>query len=190
MDCTGHGVPGAFMSLIGNTFLNQIVNEYRIFAPELILRNLHRSIQKALRQKETQNWDGMDIALLRLNRQEKLAHFAGAKNPLVYVQNGQLHVIKGDKFSIGGNFIKDARFKSHTISLQGDEVFYLFSDGFQDQFGGEIGRKFTVGRFHDLLFKLHPFAPQDQQIHLIQSLEAWQQNEEQVDDLLVIGFKA
>ncbi len=189
VDCTGHGVPGAFMSMIGNTFLNQIVNENRTFQPDEILNELHQNIQKALKQKESRNWDGMDTALVYVNRTRQQLYFTGAKNPLCYVQQGEFKIIKADKFSIGGFLRGEKKFTCHRLALDGSEVFYLFSDGFQDQFGGPRGKKFTVGRFYKLLNELHhlPFSQQKQKLE--ETLDFWQGKQEQIDDILVVGFK-
>ncbi len=189
VDCTGHGVPGAFMSMIGNTFLNQIVNENRVFRPDEVLNQLHNSIEQALKQRESKNLDGMDITLVHFNRSRKELYFAGAKNPLCYVQNGEFKIIKGDTFPVGGFCREGEKFTCHHISLDGSETFYIFSDGFQDQFGGPKGKKFNVTQFHELLKEVHslPFDTQEEVIE--ERLTDWQGELDQTDDILVIGFK-
>ncbi len=189
VDCTGHGVPGAFMSMIGNTFLNQIVNENRVFMPDEILNQLDLNIQKALKQDNNQNWDGMDMSLVHFNRDTKTLYYAGAKNPLCYIKDGKLNIIKANNFPVGGFYREDKFFKYHKIPLNGSEVFYLFSDGFQDQFGGEKNKKFTVTRFHKLLLEIHKLPFYLQKEKLEEALLYWQGKEEQIDDVLVIGFR-
>lgn len=189
VDCTGHGVPGAFMSMIGNTFLNQIVNENRVFMPDEILNQLHLNIQKALKQENSQNWDGMDMSLVHFNRDKKILYYAGAKNPLCYVKEGKFEIIKADNFPVGGFYREGKRFRRHQLSLSGSEVFYLFSDGFQDQFGGEKNKKFTVTRFYKLLSEIHSLPFYLQKEKLEETLLYWQGKEEQIDDVLVIGFR-
>lgn len=193
VDCTGHGVPGAFMSLIGNDYLDKIVNEKSITEANVILEELHTYIRKALKQEENDNADGMDIALVVYDRKQKTLDFAGAKNPLYYVEDNRLKIIKGDKFPIGGLFYRQGenpRFTCHQIDLSEYKpaMFYIFSDGYQDQFGGAKGKKFMVSQFKKLLLSISQKPIAEQRAQLEKTLKDWQGDYPQVDDILVIGF--
>lgn len=191
VDCTGHGVPGAFMSLIGNDLLNGLVNIMHKTEPATILDELSDAVRLTLQQEKTANRDGMDMALCVYDKARHTLEFAGAKNPLVYIQNGELHRIKGDRMPIGGKKLGTDRYQTHRIPLAepGQNYFYIFSDGFQDQFGGEKGRKFMSKRFRKLLFDIHQLPMAEQRNRLETALTDWQGKEDQVDDVLVIGFR-
>ena len=189
MDCTGHGVPGAFMSMIGFNFLNEIEHK-GIFQPNEILNTLHLSVRRFLKQDETANKDGMDAAICLIDPQEKVLEFSGANNPLVYIQEGEMHVIKGDRSAVGGvDTNRNHRFARHTVSIEKETWVYLFSDGYQDQFGGEEGRKFMSKKLRELLLEIHtqPFEAQKQ--CLSDTMNQWMASTAQIDDILVIGFK-
>ena len=190
VDCTGHGVPGAFMSMIGVNLLNQIIAR-KITKSSLILTSLHQGVRKALKQKETENRDGMDMALCVIDKENKTLTFSGAKSPMIYIQDGEIKQIKGDKVAIGGRQHEDKRiFGEHTISIEKETTVYIFSDGFPDQFGGEKGRKFMIKRFRDLLVKIHQKTMEEQKAILDKTLNNWIDNRyKQIDDILVIGFK-
>ena len=190
VDCTGHGVPGAFMSMVGNDLLNAIVKDKHISKANEILTQLHKDVRQALQQKETQTNDGMDMALVSIDLKNKILEFAGAKNPLIYIQNGELHQIKGDIMGIGGVQQERERvFTAHEIDISKPTTFYLFSDGYQDQFGGKKGRKFMTKRFRELLFDIHKKPMQEQKSILETTLKDWRGKEEQVDDILVMGVR-
>ncbi len=191
VDCTGHGVPGSFMSMLGNSILSEIVTVRGIDSPELILDLLHLGVRQTLKQDTTQNRDGMDLALCAVTPSKKLIEFSGAKNPLIYVKNGELQTIKGDKMPIGGRQRENERkFTKHEISYQDAPiVIYLFSDGYQDQFGGEQGRKFMIKRFRKLLLDLHTQSFPVQKRHLEDTFDKWRNGTRQIDDVLVIGLK-
>jgi len=189
-DCTGHGVPGAFMSMIGNELLNQIVNIRGITRPSEILYKLHIGIRNALRQESSDSRDGMDVIICTLDKQAKTLEFAGAKNPLYYIQNGILHEIKGDKIPIGGEQMEQERiFTNHTISLDSPTTLYLCSDGYQDQFGGEQNKKFLVRNMKELFGKIHEQPMNAQKQFLENMLEKWMGNEKQTDDILIFGVR-
>ncbi len=190
VDCTGHGVPGAFMSMLGDAYLNQIINIQHIYQSEKILEELHKSIRITLQQEETENNDGMDVALCIIDKKNRTLEYAGAKNPLVYIQNGVLTRIHGDLMSIGGLQREKVRlFAKHTIDITVQTYVYLYSDGYQDQFGGQYGRKFMAKPFRDILFKNHfkPFAEQKE--ILAKELKSWSgKNYSQMDDITIVGF--
>ena len=189
MDCTGHGVPGAFMSMIGFNFLNEIEHK-GIFQPNEILNTLHLSVRRFLKQDETANKDGMDAAICLIDPQEKVLEFAGANNPLVYIQEGEMHVIKGDRSAVGGvDTNRNHRFARHTVSIEKETWVYLFSDGYQDQFGGEEGRKFMSKKLRELLLEIHTQPFEDQKQCLSETMKRWMGSTAQIDDILVIGFK-
>ncbi len=199
-DCTGHGVPGAFMSMIGNDLLDTIIHDKKIHEADKILNELHKGVRKALKQEDNKMRDGMDIVLVVIDKVQKTMEFAGAKNPLIYLQNGEIFQIKGDKMPIGGEQKEQDRyFTKHTISLsmneqspeQSQTTFYLFSDGFQDQFGGQENKKFMVTRFRELLLSIHQEDMAKQKETLQSTIEAWMAagNEKQIDDILVIGVR-
>ncbi len=189
VDCTGHGVPGAFMSMIGYNLLDSITQTGTTH-PDRILSKLHQGVRKILKQDEGTNQDGMDISLCVINPATKTLDFSGANNPLVYVQNGKVSIIKGDRYSIGG-IQKEAHrsFASHRISFADPTAFYILTDGFTDQFGGEKGRKFLLRNFKGLIQHIHT-KPMDEQKRIIEKEFAlWKGDEDQIDDVLVIGFK-
>ncbi len=190
IDCTGHGVPGAFLSMIGYNLLDDIV--YRgIHKPGAILRELNNGIRRTLRQDETENRDGMDMALCVVDTNTNTVEFSGAKNPLVYVANNEVFRIRGDKESIGGGMgYMENEFTTHIIKVESPTWFYMFSDGFIDQFGGADGRKFMIKNFIDLLASISILPPDQQREILKNTLKDWLGIKyPQVDDILVVGFK-
>ncbi|OJJ14000.1 hypothetical protein BKI52_44855 [marine bacterium AO1-C] len=196
-DCTGHGVPGALMSMIGNDLLNDIVEVKGVTQPDEILQQLHAGVAKALKQEENDNRDGMELALCTIDWEQHLLHFAGAKNSLIIIEDGNLTEIKGDKKPIGTSVLSDSDpiFTTQTIQLGSKpKHFYMFSDGFQDQFGGTRGRKFMTKRFRRRLLEVHNEPMQKQKELLEDTLTQWRSSnnekpEPQTDDILVMGFK-
>jgi len=189
IDCTGHGVPGAFMSMVGDSLLNQIVKLQRIFSPDQILSELSSGVISTLKQDENKNRDGMDLGLCVVDYKRKVLEFAGAKNSLVYVQNNELFELRGDKMSIGGLKAKNIKFNKQTLNIEKSTVCYLFSDGYQDQFGGNHNRKFMKKQLHQLLLRIHKEPFHIQRDILEDTIEAWRNGQRQIDDILLIGFK-
>ncbi len=189
IDCTGHGVPGAFMSMIADSILNHIVLDRGILEADQILTLMHLEIRKTLKQDLTENRDGMDLALCVIDKTQKTLDFAGAHNPLIIIQHGEMAKVKGDKFGIGGMQLEKQRvFQKHTFDISQPTQFYIFTDGFQDQFGGAEKRKFFPRDFERLLFEVHALEPQAQKDRLHQVIHDWMGKEnEQIDDILVIG---
>jgi serine phosphatase RsbU (regulator of sigma subunit) len=190
VDCTGHGVPGAFMSMVGDSLLNQIIIEKNIISPEIVLQELHKGIKNSLQKGETNARDGMDISICVIDKIAKTMEFAAAMNPICVVQNGELQELKADKRAIGGYETNDFVFTKQVIDTTIPTTIYMYSDGFQDQFGGVESRKFMVRRFRNLLFEIHanPIAQQEQLLNT--TILAWMgENHKQIDDILVIGFK-
>lgn len=191
VDCTGHGVPGAFMSMLGGELLNEIVTRKKITRPDTVLEELNKGVEQALRQRSTRNQDGMDMALCQIDPGAGHVLFAGANNPLIVVNGGHMRVIKGDRQPIGGGGRRrSAFFTRHKVYIDETMDFYIFSDGFQDQFGGEHGRKFMQRKFRNTLQNMstnYPMIEQGErlkQIHL-----AWRGGYPQTDDVLVMGFR-
>jgi ligand-binding sensor domain-containing protein/serine phosphatase RsbU (regulator of sigma subunit) len=190
VDCTGHGVPGAFMTLIGNDLLNAIVLEDKITKPRRILDKLDRTIKKYLKQEPGgRSNEGMDMALLVIDEENKRVEFAGAKNPLYLVRDGELTIIKGSKFPIGGAQIKNKKFESHRVPYQEGDAFYIFSDGFQDQFGGPKNSKYLSKRFRKFLLEISPLPMAEQKEILKKEFEDWKGDNSQTDDVVVIGMR-
>ncbi|WP_375560110.1 two-component regulator propeller domain-containing protein [Bernardetia sp. OM2101] len=191
IDCTGHGVPGAFMSMIGNDMLNNIVLEKKITNPASILTHLHGQVSTALRQSETQNRDGMDMALCVYDEETKELVFAGAKSPLYYIQNGKLKDIAGSKFPIAGKWgvERERVYENHTLKIDQATTFFLCTDGYQDQFGGDKGKKLMKKKMKVLFEEIANLEDDKQKEKLENYFLDWKRNEEQVDDVLVMGFK-
>lgn len=188
VDCTGHGVPGAFMSMIGNNLLDEITNK-RISRPDIVLEQLHFGIVSALKQHTTGNKDGMDLALCLIDKKEKKLIYAGANSPLVYIKNGELIHLRGTSGTIGGVQSKLPEFELHEIALDSPTYFYMFSDGFVDQFGGPDGRKFMIKNFKDLLLEIHNMPFNEQENILRVTLDGWMGDSfQQIDDILIVGF--
>jgi serine phosphatase RsbU (regulator of sigma subunit) len=190
-DCTGHGVPGALMSMIGISFLRQIINEMNITEPAQVLNKLHEMVVNALNEDVTvrDSKDGMDIAILRVDISKKKAVFAGAVRPLYVANKNGFSVIKGDRFSIGGVKEMTETFVQTDIDLSTATSFYLFSDGFPDQFGEQTEKKFMVKNFQKFLSEIY-LLPMDKQQELTSQLfSSWKGKLEQTDDVMVIGLK-
>ncbi len=190
IDCTGHGVPGAFMSMIGYNLLDEIISN-GISRADIILNELHKGVRKTLKQDITDNRDGMDMALCVINKIERTVNFAGAENPLLYIQNGEVSQIKGDRNPIGGLQTEKTRvFTGHTVKVDRPTWFYILSDGFVDQFGGPKGRKFLISNLRNLLLDIHKKPMKEQKAILNRTFEEWLTDEQkQIDDVLLIGFK-
>ncbi|HTL82975.1 MAG TPA: SpoIIE family protein phosphatase [Bacteroidia bacterium] len=191
VDCTGHGVPGAFMSLIGNTLLNQIIIERKTNDPGKILDLLHEGVRHSLKQDTGgQTKDGMDICFVMIDHAKGELQYAGANRALWYVRNGAFNEIKADKCSIAGDQYEEVRrFTSHKLSMEKGDVFYMSTDGYADQFGGDRGKKFMVKQFQKLLLGIAPDEMKAQKSIVEKAFIRWQGEYEQVDDVLVIGFK-
>jgi ligand-binding sensor domain-containing protein/serine phosphatase RsbU (regulator of sigma subunit) len=195
VDCTGHGVPGAFMSIVGNTLLNEIVNEKKITVPGDILLELHKGVKVALNQnaQEFERRDGMDITLCAFNTNSNQIQYAGANRPLwIYRKNKgyELENIKATKYPIGGLELEENRtYQNHIIHVDEGDCLYLFSDGFADQFGGPKGKKFMVTNLQKTLLENVKNPIEIQKLNLTNAFNSWKGEAEQVDDVLLIGIK-
>jgi len=191
VDCTGHGVPGAFMSLVGHNILKDIINNTSAERPGEILDRLRDGVVNALKVDDSgkQAKDGMDMTLCAIDYDKMELQYAAAFNPLYIVRSGELMMHSANKFPIG-SFIGDkVNFDNHVIPLQKGDQIFIFSDGYADQFGGPSGKKFMVGNFRKLLTQIAPLESEVQKDKLIETLLTWQGGQEQVDDVLVIGVK-
>jgi serine phosphatase RsbU (regulator of sigma subunit) len=193
VDCTGHGVPGAFMSLIGNTLLNEIVNEKEITNAAAILKNLHMQVSKVLHQNtgNTQNKDGMEMGLCVIDKSRNELEFAGAMHPLYLVKDNAISVIKPDIKGIGGDFTpnQEIEFKNQLIPLEKGLSVYLFTDGYMDQFGGPENKKFNIANFKKMLLEIQSMDMEKQQEVVSSTIQKWQGAQKQIDDMLVIGVR-
>ncbi|MBN2682740.1 MAG: SpoIIE family protein phosphatase, partial [Bacteroidales bacterium] len=199
VDCTGHGVPGAFMSLLGNNALNQAVNDQCKISTAHIVSYLNQNIFKTLHKDVKGNFirDGMDIALCSINFDTMILEFTGTYNPLYIVRNKKIIEVKGDNIPLGVSLEDGRKIKKHKKQLQKDDMIYIFTDGYVDQFGGETpnGKKFKFRRFREILERISVESTSKQKEILDDTIEKWmcplnnQQNHEQVDDILVIGIR-
>ncbi|MCB9223687.1 MAG: SpoIIE family protein phosphatase [Crocinitomicaceae bacterium] len=190
-DCTGHGVPGAFMSMIGNSFLHQIIVEKKMFQPSMILDQLREMIIVALNQQKGENArkDGMDIAICVLDKKTGELEYAGANNPLYYVTGGEIFEIKADKQPVGYMPERNEPFTNHRIKLMEGDALYIFSDGFADQFGGPKGKKFKYKQMRDLLHNNFDKPMMFQKELMLKVFQEWKGDLEQIDDVCMIGVR-
>jgi len=189
-DCTGHGVSGAFMSMIGSSLLNQIINEKGISQPALILSSLNGAVIDSLKQTENESHDGMDISLCSFHLADKELQYAGANRPLWLVRDGECIVYQPDKFPIGGLQVARNRiFTNQTVQLQAGDTLYIFTDGYADQFGGTLNKKLMTAKFKEMLLSIQYMSMREQENWLKQYFEQWKGHNEQVDDVLVIGVR-
>ena len=192
VDCTGHGVPGAFMSIVGNHQLNYSVNVDGARTAAAILDKLNEGVTKSLHQKKEGSSvkDGMDISLISYEKEKMSLDFAGAFNPLYLIRDGELQIFKGDKFPIGAFYgEKLEHFTNLQLDLKKGDSVYIFSDGYPDQFGGEKGKKFKYKQFQELLLSIQDKSMKEQKAILDKTIVDWMGKLEQVDDILVIGAR-
>lgn len=191
-DCTGHGVPAGFMSMIGNAFLIEIINNNELISPAEALNELRSVIIKSLHQNDpdAELKDGMDIALLYFDKKFTSLQFAGAFNPLYTIREGELLETEADHFPIGTQLGHELKpFKNHSHFVHKGDLIYIFSDGFTDQLGGSQGRKFGKKKFKELLLSVRDKSMPEQEEILAANYENWKKKEEQVDDMMVLGMK-
>jgi serine phosphatase RsbU (regulator of sigma subunit) len=190
-DCTGHGVPGALMSMIGHDLLEKIINVDNIEQPAKVLEIMSKGLEKTFsREKNVGSIirDGMDIGLCVVDKKKKKIEFAGAFFPLYIIRENRLLDFKGDKYPLGMT-PGSINYTNYEIDLLENDMMYLFSDGYVDQFGGEENKKFMYRRFRYLLMTINRFPVEDQKSILEENIKTWMGNAAQVDDILVMGFK-
>jgi PAS domain S-box-containing protein len=200
VDCTGHGVPGAFMSIVGHTILEQTLTEKSVNNPGQALDYLSKGVIRTLKQNAGDDFsikDGMDIALCALNNSTRELNFAGANNPMYVVRNGELMQFSGDKQPIGA-YVKEIKpFTNHKVQLEKGDCVYIFTDGIADQFGGPKGKKYKYKQLKEILSANYAKPMSEQRQLIVESVDAWMnypseqssQPYEQTDDMLVIGFR-
>jgi len=193
VDCTGHGVPGAFMSLIGSSLLRRVTHPLEDANMGQVLKEFNDEVRKTLKQDQaaSSSQDGMDVAICKIDKNRRQIEFAGANRPFYLIQNKELIEVKGDKIPIGGSqFISENnKFTNHKFQLKPGDTFYLFSDGYADQFGGPKGKKLLTKRFKSYLIEIQGLSMAKQKQALINKLKAWRNDLEQVDDIMVIGIR-
>jgi serine phosphatase RsbU (regulator of sigma subunit) len=189
-DCTGHGVPGALMSIMGISFLNEILSARGPCKPARILNLLRERVMNALHQRgeELENKDAIDMALCVFDSAKSELQYAGANNPLYHIRDKVLTEIKADKMPVGINAIEEESFTNHSLQLIPGDCVYIFSDGYPDQFGGPMNKKFKYGPLKELLIRIsdRPMAKQHEELDHV--IESWKGSEPQVDDILIFGI--
>jgi len=192
-DCTGHGVPGAFLSMLGISSLNEIVKSLETSTAAEALDQLAYRVRDSLHQtddaREDSSVDGMDIALCNLNPGAGILQFAGANNHLYLIRKGEMEVIRADKQDISSKYVNPRPFTNHILDVQPGDVIYLFSDGFPDQFGGAKRKKYKYGKFRSFLLDIHQEPMSKQKELLAKELDQWMGDHEQIDDVLVLGVR-
>lgn len=190
-DCTGHGVPGALMSMIGHEIIENTINNDNVEIPSGILAVLNKGLEKTFSREKnigTIIRDGMDIGLVIIEKKKRKLHYAGAFFPLYLIRDGSISEIKGDKIIIGMN-PEGLPYTDHVTELEDNDIIYIFSDGYVDQFGGAENKKFMYRRFRYLLLNIHSFPFSDQKAILDENIRNWMGKNVQVDDMMVIGFR-
>lgn len=190
-DCTGHGVPGAFMSMLGIAYLNEIISKHASLHANEVLDELRNHVINSLHQtgKEGESQDGMDVALYILDPKTKKLEFSGANNSLLVMRNGEMIEFKADKMPIGIHTRFRESFTRHNLDLQKGDMVYTFSDGYPDQFGGPNHKKFMIKNFKKLLQEIHTKPADEQKKILEKTLKEWMADTAQVDDILIIGVR-
>ncbi|MCK4701653.1 MAG: tetratricopeptide repeat protein, partial [Bacteroidales bacterium] len=190
-DCTGHGIPGAFMSMLGISFLNAIVGEMEKPEANEILEQLRAQVIKSLHQtgKEGEAKDGMDIALCVFNNKTNELEFAGAYNALYHIRNGELSEIKADRMPIAIHWNEDPPFTNQKLQVKSGDTIYLFSDGYADQFGGPDGKKFKYKQFKNLLLSVQGYSMEKQKEIVAEKFDKWKGESDQIDDVILIGIR-
>lgn len=190
-DCTGHGIPGAFMSMLGVSYLNEIVNRIKVLDAGKILNKLRKHIMETLRQEgvEGEQKDGMDMGLCVFDPQTKQLQFAGAYNSMYVIRKNELREVKADRMPIAIHHHGKEPFTNHKLQMESGDVIYLFSDGFPDQFGGPDGKKYMYKRMKELLLEIHAEPMKKQKDKLMLELEEWKGELEQVDDVVIMGLR-
>lgn len=188
-DCTGHGVAGALMSMVGNDALNKIILERGIIEADKILNLLNFNVQQLVHNQEARGGVGMDISVVVIDRIAQTMEFAGGLSSIVIIQNNELKVVKGDVFPVGGAGGVTRDFTKKTIDISTPTALYLFSDGYRDQFGGKQGKKFGTKKFYELLDRIHTEQMPRQEAILKDEIRQWMGSQDQLDDMLIMGIR-
>ena len=187
-DCTGHGVPGAFLTMLGITYLHEIVRRKDAENPGEALDILRQRFKRTFRTFGSENKNGLDIAFCTINLKTNLLQYAGANSPLIIIRKNELIEYKATRNPIGF-YPKEKKFENNLIKLQKNDILYLFSDGFHDQFGGKHNMKFMKRKFKNLLHKIHKLPMKQQRTQLIEAYKKWKHKNQQTDDILIIGIR-
>jgi len=195
VDCTGHGVPGGFLSMLGISFLNEIVRELNREGREIKAANVlnilrSKIIETLSKQGDKITRDGMDMSLVIIDKENMQINYAGANNPIYIIRKSNLTKIDADRMPIGySKKLNDVLFTNRTLDIEKDDLIYLFSDGYPDQFGGKFGKKFNSRRFRELLSHMEKYPMEKQKEIADAILKKWMGENEQIDDILLIGIK-
>lgn len=189
-DCTGHGVPGGFMSMISSTIFREITDRYNVTDPAEFLTRVNQNITESLSQDSTKaSHDGLDMVLCSFVPGTGKVAFAGAMRPLVVVKDGKVEILRTSRHSIGGYEADEKKFENFTVDLNPGDSIYMFSDGLQDQFGGPRNRKFQLKKLIEILYEMHPKPAAEQKEIMEAEFQDWMGDNEQIDDILLIGLK-
>lgn len=190
-DCTGHGVPGALMSVLGISFLNELVSHTCNFKANRLLNQLREKVMKALGQtgEDDISKDGMDIAMCIIDEESNILQYSGANNSLYIVRDGEMIILKPDQMQVGVHAIEEKSFTNHEMLLEEGDILYLFSDGFPDQFGGPGNKKFMYTNFRKLILSIYHLPMDEQKDILKKIITEWMGAQEQIDDILLMGIK-
>jgi serine phosphatase RsbU (regulator of sigma subunit) len=191
-DCTGHGVPGALMSMIGLELLQKIINEMKVETSDSILMTLNSELESSFYKEEDGRAlikDGIEMSICVINRETREMQFSGAFLPVYIVRNDKLIEIKGDKINVGQTYVNGVSFNKSTFTLESGDILYLFSDGYADQFGGPDNKKFMYRRLRHILLTISKYPLPDQERILDETITSWMEGCEQIDDMMVMGFR-
>ncbi|MEL6536798.1 MAG: PP2C family protein-serine/threonine phosphatase [Bacteroidota bacterium] len=191
-DCTGHGVPGALLTMLGSSILDQLVNELKLTNPKTILLKLHHRLTRQLETPNTDTQgitDGMDISVCHIDTKEQSLTFCGAYHPLYHIREGKLTELKGDRTSIGSQNSTQDTWVNQVISYQPNDMVYLTTDGFKDQFGGRENKRFSAPRLKDLLLEVSPYSLGEQKIRVVSAFDDWRGDQPQIDDVALMGLR-
>lgn len=191
VDCTGHGVPAALMSMMGINLLEHIISTEEGLTPGSLLNRLDQSVRELLRSDKTNTQDGMDVALCLIDQENQKIHYSGAMRPAYYLSNKGMEVLKHTRRSIGGhgNLKKPIEFEDHSINIEGNSMLYMCSDGYQDQFGGDNDTKFLRKNLLALLKEIWQLPESEQEHRLTQAFQCWKGRRRQTDDVLLMGLR-
>ena len=188
-DCTGHGVPGALTSMIGIALLNEIVGGNKITDPSKVLELLDNGIIKAFENSESETNDGMDISLITIDKINQTIEYSGAYRPLIMIRNNELFEYKPTKMSIGFKDVKEKAFEKTTLKFEEGDCFFMYSDGYPDQFGGPRNKKFKTRTLKEMLINGSANDMLEQKNNVQRRFKEWMGDKEQIDDILIMGFK-
>jgi serine phosphatase RsbU (regulator of sigma subunit) len=192
VDCTGHGVPGAMLSIIGNLLLNDIISNNPKKKTSEILESLHNQVVQTLKQNNPENLssDGMDIALCKIDLKKRRVYFSGAHRPMLFVNKAGVHILKGDRYPIGGMQYKGHNtYTEQMVPYEKEDALFIFSDGYPDQIGGAEIRKFSSGQLNELLIQSSHLEAREIETNIDRAFTGWKGANKQIDDVLVIGVK-